>query len=188
MPVTKRELRRKLAALRAAMPRELVAARSTRIAGRLLREPEVREARSVFIYVSSENEVETHDLIRTLLAGGKTVTVPRITGAGIMEASPIGSWEDLAPGEFGILAPRRPQPAAGSPEVTVCPGVAFTLRGDRLGRGQAYYDRYLAGHPDTFAIGLAFEDQLVGEIPTAETDRPVVMIVTERQVYRLERR
>ncbi|MBN1444298.1 MAG: 5-formyltetrahydrofolate cyclo-ligase [Planctomycetes bacterium] len=185
MKTSKQEARLRMAAVLERFTRDEIEARSATIRERLLERPEVSSARSIFSYVSFGREVETRALIRDLLAMGKTVAVPRIAGRGIMEAHRIESLEDLAPGPFGILAPRSPAPLDGSPDVSVCPGVAFTERGERLGRGQAYYDRFLALHSETFAVAICFEEQIVAELPTEPTDRRMRLIITDRRAVEI---
>ncbi len=93
--------------------------------------------------------------------------------------------EGLQTGAYGILEPVE---GAGIDREALCssgllwliPGVAFDLRGNRLGRGGGYYDRLLAGAEGT-RVGVAFEWQLVQEIPTAGHDVRVHGIVTEKR-------
>lgn len=184
MASSKTDLRARMARARDALSPEEAAALSEEAVRRLLGLPEVRRARSVFTYVASGREVDTRPLIRALLGAGKVVSVPLVFGKGRMEARRIRSLEELEPGRFGILAPPRSSPLEPSPEVTVCPGLAFTERGDRLGRGGAYYDAFLAEHPSTFACGLAYEFQVVEEIPREASDRPLAAVVTERRTIR----
>jgi 5-formyltetrahydrofolate cyclo-ligase len=68
-------------------------------------------------------------------------------------------------------------------QVVVLPGLAFDLRGYRLGRGAGYYDRSLpALGPGARRIGLAFECQVVECMPADPHDVPVDRIVTEDRV------
>lgn len=184
MAPSKADLRAKMARARDSLSPEEAAALSEEAVRRLLDLPEVRAARSVFTYVASGREVDTRPLIRALLGAGKAVSVPLVVGRGRMEARRIRSLEELEPGRFGILAPPAGSPLEPSPEVTVCPGLAFTERGDRLGRGGAYYDAFLAEHPGTFACGLSYDFQVVDEIPREASDRRVAAVVTERRTIR----
>ena len=181
---TKAELRSRIAAALGGLSPADAAARSERIRGRVLALPEITAARSIFTYVSFAGEADTRGLIADFLAARKTVLVPRIVGDGILEAHRIDRLDDLAPGKFGILAPRDPRPFEGCPDVTLCPGVAFDPRGGRLGRGKGYYDRFLAGRTGTFAAGLTFERQVVDAVPVGPHDRPVDAVITEDRTIR----
>ncbi|MGH7858433.1 MAG: 5-formyltetrahydrofolate cyclo-ligase, partial [Candidatus Binatia bacterium] len=71
--------------------------------------------------------------------------------------------------------------------VVVVPGVAFSPRGDRLGRGGGHYDRALGAPPlvgSARAIGFAFDLQVVDEIPLEPHDVRVGVVVTEKRVLR----
>jgi 5-formyltetrahydrofolate cyclo-ligase len=62
--------------------------------------------------------------------------------------------------------------------------VAFTERGERLGAGRGYYDRYLAAHPPRLAIGFALECQIVPELPMELHDRRMDFVITEKRILR----
>jgi len=181
----KTDLRKRMAQAREALSPGDAAGHSAAIRGRVLETPEVLAARSLFTYVSRGNEVDTRELIRELIRRGKTILVPLITGEGLMEAHRIERLADLQPGKFGILAPEKPNPFGGTPDVTICPGVAFSRRGGRLGRGKGYYDRFLEKHPGTFAMALGYEFQVLEEVPVEEGDRPVGLIITEKRSIRI---
>ena len=55
----------------------------------------------------------------------------------------------------------------------------------RLGYGGGYYDRLLPClRPDCLRIGVAFDEQLLAEIPAEEHDEIVDIIVTQTRVMR----
>lgn len=68
----------------------------------------------------------------------------------------------------------------------ILPGVAFDRRGNRMGYGRGFYDRYLAAHPWMKTIALSYEFAVMNSIPVSEQDRCVDMIITERDVISLE--
>ena len=77
----------------------------------------------------------------------------------------------------GVLPEHEPDPA--SVDVVIVPGLAFTLRGDRLGQGGGWYDRFLAGlRPDAVAIGVGFREQLVDHLPVEPHDVRLHQVVT----------
>jgi len=183
--LSKIELRRDCCAKRNSLDAASRDAAADNIRAKLLDLDAVRDAKTWFVYVSSASEVGTHELIRTLLALGYTVAVPRIVSSESMIARQLHAWEDLHLGEFGILAPPPGDSFSGTIDVCICPGVAFTTRGERLGAGGGFYDRYLAAHPPRLAIGLAFECQLVQQLPLELHDRRMDFVITEKRVIRV---
>jgi 5-formyltetrahydrofolate cyclo-ligase len=68
------------------------------------------------------------------------------------------------------------------PSVVLVPGSVFDRSGKRLGMGQGYYDRWLAAEGRKLpTIGLAFETQLVPDVPVTSLDIPVQWLVTENE-------
>ncbi|MNC97356.1 5-formyltetrahydrofolate cyclo-ligase family protein [compost metagenome] len=82
---------------------------------------------------------------------------------------------------WGLRQPRTDAPVV-VPEVLFMPLVGFTANGDRLGQGGGYYDRFLAAHPQTIAIGMAWDVQEVDELPTELHDMRLNAIVTPTRV------
>jgi 5,10-methenyltetrahydrofolate synthetase len=64
--------------------------------------------------------------------------------------------------------------------LVLVPGLGFAPNGARLGRGQGWYDRFLASWPGLVRIGVAFEDQVLDEIPETERDERVNLLATEK--------
>lgn len=174
-----RELRRKLS-------RETILEKSLRIGQKLKSLPQFQAAKTIHCYVSWQNEVFTHDLIREMLADGKQVVVPVVQMPDhVLVHSRLSDFSDLQEGAFGILEPPPEKRQPVSPQaldVVLAPGVAFDLRGYRLGYGGGFYDHFLA-QTDALKIGLAFDFQIVDRIPTRREDERVDMIVSEENVY-----
>jgi 5-formyltetrahydrofolate cyclo-ligase len=82
-------------------------------------------------------------------------------------------------GHFGIREPetRCARLTSGKLDLILVPGVAFDLRGGRLGRGKGYYDRLLRELRGT-TCGVAFEEQIVGEIPVEPHDVRLKFLLT----------
>ena len=73
---------------------------------------------------------------------------------------------------------------ASWPDVIIVPGTAFTVRGERIGQGGGWYDRFLPGRrADAVLIGVAFAPQIVGSIPTESHDVRLDMVVTDEAVH-----
>lgn len=183
----KTEIRRKALRDRKRLSRREVEEKSRRIGRELFSLPEFKRARTAMFYVSLPEEVRTREMIRDALRDGKRVAVP-FTGGKEARMVPV-LLEDpdrgLAPGRWGVL-----EPASGEKtvplediDIIVLPGVAFDSRGNRLGRGRAFYDWFLKkAHPRTVRVGLAFEEQIYLTIPACEHDVPVDVIITEDRV------
>jgi len=183
----KEELRRTFLDIRRKLPEEVAAARSAAIMERVISLDEVRDASVVLTYVSSkDNEVDTTGLIKRLLGNSVDVFVPIAGPQGELVWSRIESLDELERGRFGILEPRRdcrrlsaPPPSTGP---VLVPGVAFSPAGYRIGYGGGYFDRFLAGYNGA-GIGLAFQCQVLPELPADPHDVPVDIVVTEQKNY-----
>jgi 5-formyltetrahydrofolate cyclo-ligase len=179
----KAQLRAALRAARAALPPELRAQYSRRIRGRVQRLKAIRNARTIFAFISYDAEVDTHPLLDRWLREGRRLAVPYIAG-GQMQAVRFGGWEELVTGALGILTPRRAEPDDGPFDIAITPGVGFTRRGERLGYGKGYYDGWFRDNRVGLKIAVAFEAQLVDRLPVHDRDVPVDLIVTEQRVIR----
>ncbi|HIJ65594.1 MAG TPA: 5-formyltetrahydrofolate cyclo-ligase [Candidatus Hydrogenedentes bacterium] len=182
----KRELRKRVLAVRRAMAPAEVAERSRAIADALTRLDVFCSAQTVLSYIASkDNEVDTKPLVERLLAEGRIVLVPVADGRGGLAWSRLLALSELAPARFGILEPtpefeRRVEPPHQAP--VLVPGIAFTRNGFRIGYGGGYYDRFLANHPGP-KLGLAFERQIIGCFDIDPHDVPLDAIITEAAVY-----
>jgi 5-formyltetrahydrofolate cyclo-ligase len=87
----------------------------------------------------------------------------------------------LATGSFGIQEPPPDAPVCPTGEIDLflCPGMAFTTDGIRLGRGKGYYDRALAGgSPEATKVGVCFGEQLMAELPSEPHDLAMDFLAT----------
>lgn len=90
--------------------------------------------------------------------------------------------EALEPGLSGIPQPGADAPAV-IPDALIVPLLAFTADGRRLGQGAGHYDRWLADHGPVPAIGLAWDIQLVDDLPTEPHDQRLAAIVTPSRIF-----
>ena len=91
--------------------------------------------------------------------------------------------------ETGPDAIRQPSPDAPEivPDIVFVPLLAFTPGGDRLGQGGGHYDRWLASHPETLAIGLAWDVQQADLLPTEAHDHKLAGVITPTRMHGLSR-
>ncbi|OFW56906.1 MAG: 5-formyltetrahydrofolate cyclo-ligase [Candidatus Solincola sediminis] len=184
----KKALRKKIQALRDGVSTEERDALSARVADNLWSLPEFESARSILFFISFRSEVNTVPMIERSIAGGKITCLPctDMKSRGMIASQVLDLGKDLVLGNYDIMEPRqeaiRPV-AAERIDIVLMPGVAFDEGGGRLGYGGGYYDRFLEKcRPDCRLIALAFELQLVDEVPRAEHDRLIHTIVTERRI------
>lgn len=163
-------------------------ARSMAATGFLVSSPEFAAARVVMLYLSTAHEIDTAPLALRCWQSGKTVVVPKV------------SWDQrrMLPVEISSLqtgmtstGPGIREPIAGKPvptefiDLVIVPGLGFTDKGYRIGRGMGFYDRFLAQSEFVgLSCGFAFDEQMMPELPVLEHDMPLSMLVTDRGIRR----
>lgn len=183
----KKIIRERLRQQRQKLSRTEVAEKSARILANLLPLSEVRSAKTLHCYVAWKNEVDTHELIRTLLNDGHRVMVPIVDVATKrLRHSEVRDFGELRAGTYGILEPAEEflrEVKLSDIDLIIVPGLAFDLSGHRLGYGGGYYDAFLAT-TNALKLALAYQFQLIDQIPIRKEDQRVDIIVTEERVYR----
>jgi 5-formyltetrahydrofolate cyclo-ligase len=183
----KSRLREEALQRRNAVPSATRVLHSAEILQKLFERDFIREAGWIECYVSYGSEVETTGMIAHALAHGKRVAVPKVEGTNRMILSEVRNpVRELVPGWRGIREPKpefvRPVPV-GEMDALIVPGTAFDEKGHRIGKGIGFYDRFLPEAAGRIPIvGVAFEVQLVSEIPVFPHDVPVDWIITEKRV------
>ncbi|WP_271078008.1 5-formyltetrahydrofolate cyclo-ligase [Aurantiacibacter sp. MUD61] len=146
----------------------------------------VPEGASIGLYRATDGEAPAAGYARFFMEEGHTIALPRITAMdGQMtfhtHTDPYGE-SDLEEGPGGVMQPEASATEI-TPDVLFVPLVGFTESGTRLGMGGGFYDRWLATHPDTIAIGLAWDIQKVDSLPREAHDMPLAAIVTPTRIY-----
>jgi len=144
-----------------------------------------KTARSVMAYASTIHEVDTSALLSDVLRRGHALWLPWCE-TGTRSIFPVRIRDlknDLTPGAYGILSPREPDtkviPPGFHPSLIFVPGVAFDKKGNRLGRGLGYYDKFLAALPaGTIKMGLAFDCQVEETMPTESFDQRLDRVIS----------
>jgi 5-formyltetrahydrofolate cyclo-ligase len=187
--MTKSEIRKQMIVWRKSLPQSEVIKRSQQIGVRLFSLSEFRLAKRILFYVSYNNEVATHSLVKHALHYRKEIFIP-ISQVELhtLEISKLVEFDqDLIPSTYGILEPKPDCVRLANPkelDMVIVPGIAFDIRGYRLGHGVGYYDNFLRClSPMIKTIGLAFKEQILPELPKTENDVPVNKIITENKIY-----
>lgn len=152
-----------------------------------LRESELyRQNRWIYLYLSYNHEVDTLHLLKLLWEDGKRVAVPKVSGKD-MQFWEICSFEECAPGTYGILEPEKSGEPVTEPGLMLLPGLAFDKKGGRLGYGGGFYDRYLSVHDGIVTVALAYECQMVEAVPAEKHDRKVDYVLTRKGIFAAEK-
>jgi 5-formyltetrahydrofolate cyclo-ligase len=175
----KAERRGRLLRRRRERPADERAAAAAAITRALLRG--LAAARTLAAYVPDEIEPGHGRLPAAYTQLGIRVLLPVVPDSGHDLRWAVDSGR-LAPGRFGLLEPVGPRlgtTALGAADVVVVPALAVGLDGSRLGRGGGYYDRALQhARPDAVLVALAFDEELLDDLPVEPHDRRVTAVVT----------
>ena len=147
---------------------------------RLRRNIRLQQARSILLYYSLPDEVNTHQFIDELVYRGKQVFLPVVVDGENMEIREYTGSKDLRQGSFHIMEPvgrLLPEDEYGKIEAGIIPGMSFDKSGHRLGRGKGYYDRMLVQLDHAYKIGICFDFQKTETVPTEATDIKMDAIV-----------
>nr|HIK01166.1 5-formyltetrahydrofolate cyclo-ligase [Candidatus Undinarchaeales archaeon ERR594346 U_76725] len=182
----KKSLRKKHLLKRSEVPLPSVLKKSEVIGKRLLELPEFSKASKIMLYSSKDSEVDTASIIRSCIQSEKEVYLPRTDiKSRKMEAVLISEFpEDVEIASFGLLEPKKDLNATENLreiDLVIVPGVAFDERGNRLGYGFGFYDRFLT-EVRAPKIGLSFESHVLDLVPQESHDVRVDKIVTELRI------
>lgn len=165
---------------------------SKRIKDTLFSLPEFKDAKSVHFFVSFGSEVITSEMIKEAIKIGKQVIVPFVDREKKeLRVSELKDFfKELEPGYWGILEPKkeyRRDASINDVDLMVMPGVAFDENGHRLGYGMAFYDTLLLSRKkDTPLVAIAFDMQVVDDVPCERHDILIDKIVTEKRVIEVK--
>lgn len=135
----------------------------------------------VLVFAALDGEPDILSLAWKWKAAGIEVALPRMAHSQI-EAWPLPkSRKDLKPGALGNLEPQTGT-ALNPARLDLClvPGLAFSPKGTRLGRGGGSFDQFLAGCHAQF-WGIAFEMQIHDSLPHGPQDIAMHALVTEKR-------
>lgn len=190
-----KEMRSRILAARDSLTADEMSAKSSAICETLLSLDEIQNSSTIFLYVSFRSEVQTIDLLNTLIENGKNVCVPityvkekRLDAIHITDPD-----KQFVPGYCNI-----PEPAPAilttnlvSPEsidAVILPGSVFDERCGRFGYGGGFYDRFVSAIPKAHRIALAYDLQIVEQAPLQPHDELLDLVITETRVIRGNRK
>ena len=144
------------------------------------------QAGVVGLYHATPDEAPTRSYAKWFFDHGHKIALPWFAAKGEpmrfrLWQNPYGD-DELEAGPYGALQPRADSPEV-TPALAFVPLVGFTADGRRLGQGGGHYDRWLTAHPQTLALGLAWDAQLVETLPMEAHDQPLKAVITPTRAY-----
>ena len=172
-------MRKQIRAAKKAVPFCEKCSRSTPILAKVEALAAFQQARTILMYWSMEDEVQTHDFVNRWYKE-KTILLPCVDGDDLRLRQYTGP-ECLVEGEqFGIGEPTGPEyTTLDKVEMIIVPGVAFDKQNNRMGRGRGFYDRLLKSTPNAYKVGVAFDFQMVENVPTEPFDVAMNTVISE---------
>ncbi|QTA90066.1 5-formyltetrahydrofolate cyclo-ligase [Desulfonema magnum] len=185
----KRELRDNITKMLNELSDSERSAKIRRLEDRLFDFANFLESKIPLLYVNFGAEVNTRGILKRCLAYNKIVVLPAFNSTEkykikLMKVDNLG--EDMKLGSKGILEPdesRCKKVPIERVDIAIIPGVAFDEKGSRLGSGDGYYDKLIPKlSATTRKVGLAFESQIVQQVPMQSHDRHVDIIITDKRI------
>jgi 5-formyltetrahydrofolate cyclo-ligase len=183
----KAELRKRLRGLRQTTPASACAKRSERVVERLLAMDELASATCVALFwpIEQRHEVDLRPLDATLRTRGVKIAYPSVGDDRLTMTFRIAETSELVDDALGVRGAPASLPEPPSLDVVVVPSLALDETGRRLGYGAGYYDRALAGLTGAIKIGVAYDFQLLVEVPTLVGDVAMDWVVTDARSLRV---
>ena len=173
----KTALRRQIRLQKRQMTEAEISAKSEHLFRLLTATDAYQNAKSVYGYMSYNQEVRTLPILEQALRDGKRVAIPKCYGPEMRFI-----WmDDLTKTEkssCGIPEPISDEPIADDPSALVLmPGMAFDTAGHRIGYGGGYYDKFLANEPEHPTVALCYDFQMLPHLDTDDYDIPVDLVL-----------
>ena len=179
---SKRDIRRRILQSRRCLSEEVWRKNTRVICEKVVTHPYFLEAEAVYCYADYQREVGTLRIMKEAWRLGKRVATPKIDDD-TMRFYYISDVAELSEGYKGILEPQSKRPADEKQALVIMPGAAFDVCRNRIGYGKGFYDRFLREHPSFRTMAIAFELQMVEEIPAEAFDIRPDILITEEKIY-----
>ncbi len=169
----KQALRAKVLATRS---KDLAKQTEGQFADALLRIVSQQNLKRIGCYLSFGSEPATDSFIELAKAQGIQIACPRVLPDGQMVMAILDG--ETAPGKVGFQEPTGEIIQAKDLDLIIVPALAIDYRGQRLGRGAGYFDRYLENFSGP-VVGLVYDVEFIPKVPFLPHDAPVGIVVTQ---------
>lgn len=187
----KNELRQNILKSRRMFSKTLIAEKSNTIAEKFLNWSLYQQSDSVMLYLAMSDEPQLDRLIEQMFESGKRVYIPFLYNEwGKMDAAQIFGFDDIVVGKMNLRTPNPERLKIIDPtdiDLVIVPGVAFDIRGVRLGMGAGYYDRFLSKATNAVKIGVTWDKTIVDCLPSATHDISMDYLMSEERFIAIKR-
>ncbi len=148
-----------------------------------IKSTKILDFKSFLVYNDFKNEVRTDLLIKYLCQNNREVYLPKCD-ISTKTFVPVRYTDknNMQTNIYGIYEPADDFSLPSQIECAIVPGVAFDIKGNRIGFGAGYYDKYFSINTHIFKIGLCYEFQLLDEICADDYDIPMDAVITEKRI------
>ena len=181
----KKRLRNEIISKRRNIPAHIKEELENRIFDRLISYPLFVNSKTVLVYYSVNDEINTKNIIEYCFRNNKKAALPVCGQNRVIEFYCITSFSDLTEGRYNIPAPdvSRCNPVDDfTDSICIVPALCFDKSGARLGYGGGYYDGFLNSRK-TYSAGLCFDGFIFENIPVESHDIAVDAVITESGVF-----
>lgn len=177
----KEALRKQMIKKRSSLSKKEKKIKDQSIYNQVINDKDYMTANSVFLFLSFGSEINTKPIVEHALDHNKRVFLPKVVG-NHLELFEIENFENLDRSKYGILEPNAYCQGIGNCGIDfiLMPGLAFDPSGGRVGYGGGFYDRYVSSLPnykDIPKVAIAYDFQIVDEVPMSKFDIPVDRII-----------
>ena len=146
------------------------------------------ESNIAMLYLNKSIEVISRDIVKRSFGYNRIIVLPAYDTEKhefrLLKVEDLD--KDLIMGQRDTLEPdqtRCKNVPVESIDIAVIPGIAFDEKGGRIGTGEGYYDRFIPTlSATTRKVALAYEDQIVSQVPMESHDKHVDIIITEERI------
>ena len=140
-------------------------------------------AHCIFAFSPLPDEPDIHEVLKDALVH-KELAHPISAADGTLRFYQVFSFDSLQKGRFGISEPQITKELFPTgADLLLVPAVAYTRLGQRLGRGNGYYDRFLSSYKECPTLGMCRSHQLVESLPEEEHDKRVGSVLCAGVFY-----
>ena len=171
----KTELRKEIADLKKQISPEQKLQEARAVFSKVETLSEFKSAENILLYWSTSDELSTHEIIEKW-SNRKQIILPTVVGDKLILKSYMPG-QNMKKGVLGIWEPDTVDNFTENIDLMIIPGIAFDSDKNRLGRGKAFYDRFLA-NKHLVKIGVGFDLQLLSHIPSEKSDIKMDKVIT----------